>query len=389
VTVREGTIMLKAHLPQEELHRYLQIVSRGVSGRSTQPIQNNVYLEAGQATLRMIASDLEYIHIEGETPALVDEEGAVTVPARLLVEVTGSLAHSEVTLEAGENNTLVVSCARSRYEIRGLPAMDFEMLPPVDGAVTARLSQKLLHRILRQTVFAVSRDETRPILTGVQFALAPGKLEVVGTDLYRLAKCVITAESVPEVPEVEVEQQEQAIISARCLHEVQRLLNEESEDRVELRLSKNLVQFTVGPIRVVSRLIEGRFPSYERAVPDHYDKLVLCRREDLSVALRRALIVARDDANRVVFRTGGEVMTLSAESPEVGKAEEEVEVEVEGEDIEIAFNARYVLDVLEAIDSERVQFELTGSFNAGIIRPEGDQSYFYVLMPMQILPGTS
>ncbi len=379
--------MLKVGLPQEDLHRYVQIVSRGVSGRSTQPVQNNIKLEATDNTLRLVASDLEYIHLEAEVPAQVEGEGAITVPARLLVEVTGSLSHSEVGLEAGEHHTLTVACDRSRYEIRGLPAEDFETLPPVDGAVRASLPQKLLHQVLSQTSFAVSRDETRPILTGVQFTIAPNTLEVVATDLYRLARRTISPELVPDAPPIEVEQEQQAIVSARCLHEVQRLLDEESEETVELALSENLVQFTVGPVRIVSRLIEGRFPSYDRAVPEEYEKLVLSRVEDLSLALRRALIVAREDANRVVFRAAGEVMTLTAESPDVGKVQEEIGVELEGDEIEIAFNARYVLDVLEALDTERVRFELTGAYNAGTLRPEGDDSYLYVLMPMQILPG--
>lgn len=381
--------MLRVRLPQDDLHRYVQIVSRGVSGRSTQPIQNNVKLEATDNTLRLVASDLEYIHLEAEMPAQVEDVGAITVPARLLVEVTGSLPHSDVDLEAGEHNTLTVACDRSRYEIRGLSADDFEMLPTVDGAVRASLPQKLLHQVLSQTTFAVSRDETRPILTGVQFTIAPNTLEVVATDLYRLARRTITPELVPDAPRIEVEEGHQAIVSARCLHEVQRLLDGESEEPVELALSQNLVQFTVGPVKIVSRLIEGRFPSYDRAVPQEFEKLVLSRVEDLSLALRRALIVAREDANRVVFRAAGEVMTLTAESPDVGRVQEEIGVELEGGEVEIAFNARQVLDVLEAVDTDRVRFELTGPYNAGTLRPEGDDSYLYVLMPMQILPGAA
>jgi len=381
--------MLKVQLPQEDLHRYVQIVSRGVSGRSVQPVQSNIYLEGKEGTLRLIATDLEYIHIEAEAPALVDQSGEVTVPARLLGEVAGSLPHSQVTLEATENNSLVVTCQRSHYEIRGLPASDFEMLPEVDGAVKATLSQKLFHQVLSQTIFAVSRDETRPILTGVQFTLAPERLDVVATDLYRLARRTIKPAEADIALQIDAEGEHQAIVSARCLHEIQRLLDAESEAPAELALGENLVQFTLGNVKMISRLIEGRFPSYERAVPDSYDKVILVRVEDLAMALRRALIVAREDANRVVFRVAGDVMTLTAESPNVGRAEEEVEVEIEGKEIEIAFNARYVLDVLEALQSERVRFELTGAFSAGAVRPEGDDSYLCVLMPMQILPGTA
>lgn len=380
---------MKVQLPQEDLYRYVQIVSRGVSGWSVRPVQNNIYLEGKERTLKLIATDLDYIHIEAETPALVDQSGEITVPARLLREVAGALPHSQVTLEATENNSLVVTCQRSHYEIRGLPASDFERLPEVDGAVKATLSQKLLHQILSQTLFAVSKDETRPILMGVHFVLAPDQLDVMATDLYRLVRRTIKPAEADIALQIDVEGERQAIVSARCLHEIPKLLDAESEVPAELALGENLVQFTLGNIKMISRLIEGRFPSYERVVPDNYDKVILVRVEDLALALRRALVVAREDANRVVFHVAKDVMTLTAENPDVGRVEEEVEVEVEGKEIEIAFNARYVLDVLEALQSERVRFELTGAFSAAALRPEDDDSYLYVLMPLQILPGTA
>jgi DNA polymerase-3 subunit beta len=383
----EGEPIMKVYLPQEELHRYSQIVARGVSGRSTQPVQNNVYLEARPGSLRMVASDLEFLHLEAEVPAEVEEEGAVTVPARLLVEVTASLPAAEVLLRGVEQNSLAVECQRSKYEIRGLPPEDFAMLPPLDGAVQVSLSQKLLHRLLSQTIFAVSRDETRPILTGVHITLAPGRLEMVATDTYRLARCLVTPETVPGFEPIAIEEERRAIVAARALREVQHLLAADSDEPVQVGLGENLVEFRVGPVKIASRLIEGRFPNYERVIPTEYEKLVLARVADLQQALRRTLIVAREDANRVVFRAAGEIMTLSAESPDVGRAEEEVEIELEGEEVEIAFNARYLLDVLEALGTEKVRMELTGSMNAGCLKPEGDPSYLYVLMPMQIMPG--
>ncbi len=378
--------MLKVQLPQEDLHRYVQIVSRGVSGRIIRPVQNNIYLEGKDGILRLVTTDLDYIHIEAKVPALIDQSGEITVPARLLGEVANSLPHSQVTLEATENNSLVVTCQRSHYDIRGLPASDFEMLPEVDGAVKATLPQKLLHQVLSQTIFAASKDETRPTLTGIHFTLAPEQFDIVSTDLYRLARRTIKPTETDIALQIDAEGERQAIVSARCLHETQRLLDAESETPAELALGENLVQFTLGNVKIISRLIEGRFPSYERVVPDSYDKVILVRVKDLALALRRALVVAREDANRVVFHINKNIMTLTAENPDVGRVEEEVEVEVEGDEIEIAFNARYVIDVLEALQSERIRFELTGAFSAAALRPEGDDSYLYVLMPLQILP---
>ncbi len=377
--------MLRVHLPQEELHRYSQIVSRGVSSRTTRPVQNNIYLEAREGQVRMVASDLEFLHLEAQVPAEVEEEGAVTVPARLLVEVTGALPASAVTLEGGEQNTLTVSCERTRYEMRGLPPDDFEMLPEPDGATEVKMSQALLHQLLSRTIFAVLRDETRPILTGVQMSISPERVEFVATDTYRLARCTVTPETAEGLGALDVDQEREAIVSARCLNEVLRLLDPGSQEEVVLGFSENLVEFRIGRVKVLSRLIEGRYPNYERVIPTEYEKTVVVRTDELDQALRRVLIVAREDGNRVIFQMAGQVMTLAAESPDVGRAEEELEVEMEGEPMEIAFNARYLLEALEAMGTERIRMELTGPHSAGAIRPEGDDTYLYVLMPMQIL----
>lgn len=378
--------MLSVRLAQDDLHRYAQIVARGVSGRSTQPVQSNVLLEAAGGSLRMVASDLEFLHLDARVPASVQEEGAITVPARLLVEVSGALPPEEVELIGTEQDTLKVACGRSHYDIRGLPAEDFEMLPPLEGAVALEIPQRVLHRVITQTIFAVSRDESRVILTGVNFAMAPNKLDVVATDTYRLALRRVTADT-PGVGSLDIAEPRQAIVAARCLHEVHRLLDADSDEPVRLALTENLVEFSFGNIKIASRLIEGKFPNYEKVLPSGHDKIVLVRVADLQQALRRVLVVAREDANRAVFHVAGEVMTVTAEHPDVGRVEEELEAELEGEPLEIAFNARYLLDVLEPMETERLRMELSGPLQAATLRPEGDDEYLYVLMPMQILAG--
>jgi DNA polymerase-3 subunit beta len=357
-----------------------------VSGRSTQPVQNNVFFEATGGSLRMVASDLEFIHLEAIIPAEVVEEGAITVPARLLVQVTASLPPGLVELEATAHDSLRLTGGRSRYDIRGLASEDFDMLPPLDGAVAIELPQRVLHQVVTQTIFAVLPDATRPILTGVHFSIGDGRIEVVATDTYRLAMRRITPET-PGVAPIEIPEPRQAIVAARCLHELLRLLDADAEDPVRIALTENLVEFTFGTVKIASRLIEGKFPSYEKVLPSGHDKTVLVSVADLQAALRRVLVVAREDANRAVFRVGGEVMTVTAEHPDVGRSEEELEAELEGEPVEIAFNARYLLDVLEPMSEGRVRIDLAGSMNACTLRPEGDEEYLYVLMPMQILGG--
>lgn len=370
--------MLDLSCPQETLHEAVQTVQHGVSGRSTQPVQNNIYLESGSGQLRLVATDLEFISLEAVMDANISDNGAVTVPARLLTEVVGSLAGETTHLEADENDTLTVSSGPSSFLIRGMSAQDFEMLPPMEEPLEFELSQRDLHSILSQTVFATSRDETRPILTGALFNIAPGGLEVVATDTYRLALRRMTAE-------IPIDESRTAIISERALNEVLRVLEPESDEPVRLQLSGNQVRVVIGNVTVGSRLIEGQFPNYEKVLPDATDRRVTVDRAGLTDSLRRMLIVAREDANRVVLRGSEGSLTVTADSQDVGHAEEEIPATLEGEEPEIAFNARYLLDALQAMTEDEVVMELSQPLSPATLKPLESDDYLYVIMPMQIM----
>ncbi len=370
--------MLNLSCPKDELYASVQTVSHGVSGRSTQPVQNNIYLESSTDGLRLVATDLEFISLEAAIDATVADEGAVTVPARLLTEVVGSLAGEEVNLTADESHSLTVTGGNSSFCIRGMSAGDFEMLPPMDEPLEFELTQRDLHSILSQTVFATSRDETRPILTGALFRITSGGLEVVATDTYRLALRSMAAD-------IPIEDSRTAIISQRALNEVLRIVDPESEEPVTLSLSDTQVAFLIGGVSVGSRLIEGQFPSYEKVLPDSSDRRITVSREEFTESLRRMLIVAREDSNRVVLKGDEGVLTITADSQDVGYAEEEIAATLEGEKPEIAFNARYLLDALQAMTEDEVVMELSQPLSPGTLKPVDSADYLYVIMPMQIM----
>ncbi|MFO8079334.1 MAG: DNA polymerase III subunit beta [Armatimonadota bacterium] len=370
--------MLNLSCPQEKLYESVQIVSHGVSGRSTQPVQNNIYLESTSDGLRLVATDLEFISLEAQIDASISDQGAVTVPARLLTEVVGSLSGEEITLEADEQHTLRVNSDRSSFRIRGMSAADFEMLPPMDDPAQFEIPQRDMHAILSQTVFATSRDETRPILTGALFNINPGGIDVVATDTYRLALRRMTAD-------IPIDEGRSAIISERALNEVLRVIEPESDNTVGIALSDSQVAFTIGGVIVASRLIEGQFPNYEKVLPDASDRMVTVNRDDFTDTLRRMLIVAREDANRVVLRGADGMLTITADSQDVGHAEEQIPAALEGEEPEIAFNARYLLDALQAIGEEEVVIELSQPLSPGTLKPQDSDDYVYVIMPMQIM----
>lgn len=370
--------MLNLSCPQEKLYESVQAVSHGVSGRSTQPVQNNIYLESTADALRLVATDLEFISLEAEIDATVKDQGAVTVPARLLTEVIGSLAGEEITLEADDHSTLRVNTIRSNFRIRGMSAADFEMLPPMGDPARFEIAQRDMHTILSQTVFATSRDETRPILTGALFKITPGGIDVVATDTYRLALRKLTAD-------IALEEGRSAIISERALNEVLRVIDADSDEAVGMALSDSQVEFSIGSVTVGSRLIEGQFPNYEKVLPDDSDRRVTVDRVAFTNTLRRMLIVAREDANRVVLRGADGVLTITADSQDVGHAEEQIPATLEGEEPEIAFNARYLLDALGAVTEDEVVMELSQPLSPGTLKPKDSDDYVYVIMPMQIM----
>lgn len=368
--------MLNAVCTREALYEAVHTVARGVSGRSTQPVQNNIYLSAHADHLRLVATDLEFISLEASIPAVRTEPGAITVPARFFQEVTSNLPEADVELRELESNTLSVRCARSEYQIRGMAAEDFEMLPPLADATVIEIDQGLLREVIRQTRIAVSTDDTRPTLTGALLSLQPNLLEVVATDTHRLA----LRRAAIDLPTTE---RREAIVSSRALVEVERILHSEADVPAKVRISDNQIEFGIGTVVVGSRLIEGQFPDYQKVIPETYEKRLTVNTREFEAALRRSVIVAREDAYRVTLDAEVDTLKISAESPDVGVVTEEIQAEVEGERVTVAFNSRYLLDAITVVASDTVHLELSGPLNPGTLRPASGADYIYVLMPMQ------
>lgn len=372
---------MKVTCNRRVLHEALQHVGRVVAGRTTLPILSNVLLEAKQAALRLVAYDME-IGAESTIAAEVDEEGALTVPARVLTDVVASLPDATVQISRRDQTLLGLVCGRSEYTINGLPAEEYPKLPEVGGEIAFQMPQSEMRDMIRTTVFAASTDETRAILTGILLRRDGDTLKMVATDSYRLAVRTASHERV----ELPGEQESwQAIIPARALQELSRMLDPaDTETPVKVRAGEQQILFQVGPYTLVSRLIEGQFPNYERVIPAETERRIVVNRTDLQGAIRRAAIVARAEASKVVFRTQDGTLTISAESGDVGRAHEELAATVEGDEVEIAFNADYLTDVLSVIESDTVVWELTGALSQTVLKGSDEPDYIYVVMPMQL-----
>ncbi len=365
---------------QSVLHEALQHVGRVVSGRTTLPILSNVLLDARGGRLHLAAYDME-IGARSSVAMEAEEEGAITVPARVLSEVVASLPSASVAMESTDRSLLRLACGRSQYNINGLPAEEYPALPEVDGQVAFEISQSTLKDMIRTTVFAVSTDETRAILTGALLRKDADGMRVVATDSYRLAMRTAQQE---ELRSTEGETWE-AIVPARALQELNRMLDPSAtETPVKIRASEQQILFEVGPYTLISRLIEGQFPNYQRLLQSEVRWRIVVNRQDLLGAIKRAAIVARTEASKLIFRTGEGSLKISAESADLGKAYEELPANLEGEELEIGFNAEYLTDALAVMESDNVVWELTGALSPGLLKEANNPDYLYVVMPMQL-----
>ncbi len=378
--------LLRANCPRKELFEGLQTVGKAVATRSSLPILTHVRIAAKDGKVSIMATDLE-MWMEHTLPGVgITEDGAATAPARNFTELLAAMPDADVSITVeDETNTLHLRCLKANYKLLGLSADEFPLLPQVKEDSRFVMDRLTLRDAIKQTIFATSTDETRAILTGVLVVFQGDSLKLVATDTHRLA--------VRDCAVKEGTGSASAIVPARAMHEVLRIVGNE-EGEVVVTLSGNQIQFQIDDEKgskttLISRLIDGQFPNYERVIPAQATRTLTLAREPLAAAVKRASIVARDSASRVVLRTteDGDKLTITAESGSVGNAYEEVEVARTGDDtpVEIAFNAKYLADVLNVLDTEGLHIELTEPLRPGVIRPTDTSDYLCVLMPMQVV----
>jgi len=369
---------VKLSVMQENLARGLSVVSRAVSSRSTLPVLANVLLKTEDAGLKLTATNLE-IGITYWVPGKIETDGATTVPAKLLTDLVNSLPSGDrVDLELGAGESLHIRCGRFETHIKGIDADEFPAIQTAGERPTTRIAQNVLRRALAETAFAAASDEARPILTGVLARFEGDQLTLAAADNYRIA--VKTIPILDAVPETSV------VIPARALNELARVLSD-VDDPVELIIAtaRNQVLFHIDGVDLVSRLIDGQFPNYQQVVPSSHTTRAILDREELLRAVRPAALIAHESANIVKLVIGGDGesgITVSANA-EVGDHVGQVEAAVEGDGTTIAFNARYLADVLTNVDAEQFALELNGPLSPGVFKPIGDDHYVHVVMPVR------
>ena len=373
---------MKLSCLQENLNRGLGVVGRAVAARTTLPITNNVLLVADQSRLKLVATNLE-MAISYWIEAKVEEEGTITVPARLLTEFVNSLPNDKININLSpKTKTLELKCARFEARISGVDAKDFPPIPTVEDGISTKVEVETLHQGISQVAFAAASEESRPVLTGVDAQFDKDLLTLAAADGFRLAIYKLPLASPVSQP-VEV------IIPARTMTELSRLMpdGEESVD-ITVNANKSQALFRFKDTELVSQLVQGAFPQYGQLIPQSYSTRAVVDVAEFLRAAKTASIFARDGSGivRLVMGAGGELtpgkLTISARSEEIGDDVGEIDAVVEGEEAKIAFNGRYLIDVLSVLHESQVVLETTNPNSPGVIRPVGVDNYVHVVMPM-------
>jgi DNA polymerase-3 subunit beta len=359
-----------------ELLRELQLFQGIVERKNTIPILANVLMEARGDEVRMLATDLE-VALRSRCQASVAKGGSLTLPAKKLYEIVKALPETDVRIQE-EKNGVKVAADRFDSRMQTLPREDFPTLPDASGKARATLPRAALKEMVAKTQFAITGEDTRYFLNGAKFVLTPESLTLVATDGHRLA--------LVEVPhQVGVSEEVGVILPKKTLLELGKLLVE-SDGEVLFETGENHLFFDIGGRVLISRVIDGQFPAYERVIPKNNDKEIEFERERLTSAVKRVALLSNERSRAVKFEiTKGKVDVMSSSS-EFGEAREELPVEYAGAAVTISFNAQYVLDFLNVVDTDGVLLSLKDEVSQAVMRPVGAEgySYTYVIMPMRI-----
>lgn len=368
---------------QDNLAKGLSLVSRAVAARSTLPVLGNILLATDNGRLKLAATNLE-LSITCWIGAKIEDEGAITLPAKTLVDLVNTLPPDTVAMSLSTRTQAVnLQCGRIKASIKGIDAQEFPAIPQADMDRAIQLNVDDLREMIGAVIFAAAADEARPILTGVLARLEGTRVVLAASDGFRVAER--TAHLSEPAPEPVT-----AIIPARALAELARVIHADEPVYMDLPPGRGQVIFHHGNVELVSQLIEGTFPAYQNIIPKGYKTRTVVSTDEFRKACKSSDIIAREAAHttRLKIRPGEELtpghVTISATAAETGDNVADLDATIEGEPIEIAFNVKYIVDVLNVITTPNVALETSTATSPGVIRPVGRDDYVYVVMPMHL-----
>jgi DNA polymerase-3 subunit beta len=366
---------MKISCTQENLNKGIGTVSRIVGTRGTLPILSHILLSTQKGRLKLVGTDLE-IAIITYIGGKIDEEGAVTIPARLLSEFVSANRDQTIDFQSDGNNIKATS-NHITARLNGLDFNDFPLIPEVKSDQIIKVNATDLKEAIGQVAFATATDDSRPILTGVFIKVVGKEMTLVATDSYRLAerKMEVTNDNGKDIS---------VIVPARTLHEVSRLIDASIKE-VSITVAQNQISFDFNSSQIVSRVLEGTFPDYEQIIPKEVKTKVTLGTDELQNALKLGISFAREVANNIKIEIlGSQNIQVIATSPQVGETTAKIDSKNEGDDLEIAFNAKFLSDVLSNCLTKEVRIDFSGNLSAAIINPIGKKNYRALVMPLRL-----
>jgi DNA polymerase-3 subunit beta len=365
-------------IAREKLQEGLSAVAASVPAKTTLPVLANLLVETTDRGIRVSGTDLD-MAVSTELMADVDVQGAITIPAKKLLEIVRELPSAPVKVSGSGEQKVILECSRSKFKLLGLPKDEFPSFPAIRFAESWRIKSGDLQKLISHTAFASSTEESRPILNGVLWELRPEQMRMVATNGHRLAKMEIQINATG-IPSSDL------IIPPKALEQIRRLFP--SEEELEVARGDNHLGFRSPFTTVYTRLIEGPYPNYEQVIPKDNDRIALADRNALIQALKRMSVIASDQTHRIRMSFNSGMLKFSVQTPDLGEAQDELPINFTGDSLDIGFNASYLLEILRNLPTDEVKLTFKAPERAAIVEPvrwNDSAKYLCLLMPLRLV----
>ncbi|MBS4803380.1 MAG: DNA polymerase III subunit beta [Clostridium sp.] len=359
---------------KQKLQEGISISSKAITGKTTMPILEGIYISAKDNQLKLIGSDMD-VSIETMVDADIKEEGSIVIDSRIFGEIIRKLPNSEIIIETLENEIIQITCQKSVFNLVYMNGDDYPELPKINESLSVEVPQNILKSMIRGTSFAIAQDETRPILQGILFEVKDKKLNLVALDGYRLA---IRTEFLDNDNDIEV------VIPGKTLNEVSRIL-EDISDIVKITFTDNHILFNLSNTKIISRLLDGKFVNYSSLLPQEYKILLDVKKQELQNCIERASLMAKDSNSNLIKLDIQEENMIITSNSQLGKVREELNINLQGGEMQIAFNSKYLLDVLKNIEDDEVKLEMTSGVSPCVIKCKNTDNSKYLVLPVRLL----
>lgn len=357
---------------KESLLNAISIAQKAVTGKSTMPILHGLLIKVKNKTITIIGTDID-LSIETKFQAIVSEEGSLVVDSRLFGDVIRKLPNDDIEVNSIDSKTIEIKCQKSKFNLVHMNSDDFPELPKVNEHNMLKISQKRLKNMIKGTIFAVAQDETRPILTGVLFEIKERTMNLVALDGYRLA---LRKEFIDSDENIN------AVIPGKTLNEVVKILEEDGDLNVTFTL--NHILFNLGDTKIISRLLEGEFIKYSSIIPSEHNLKIIANRSEILNCIERASLVAKEgNTNLIKFNIDDENIVITSNS-QLGNVREELNIIMQGQSLQIAFNSKYLIDALRIMEEEKISIEFTSAVSPCIVKNVENLNCIYLILPVRI-----